>query len=370
MKETILTKKEAVEKYGTEAQKEHFDKYNKIKSKNVEEALIKTLKQYYESVDIVKQGRSNVYKLGVERGYIAEREDGRENNGNTIKLPYSYELNTLTIKYIIENCQDEMQQFSINTWLNAIGLVDRSFTSVAYNKRLKQQVMSNLIETFDDNFTGKDIALLDNFVMTERDRLSRNLKGLFNRLEKNKLIRQRITMFACTIENNHIELSKENEEKVTILKRELRKKHEVTPQEIRFKTNLYKVKDYIKEEKQELNKLGYKYTYTAHGILLNVPEEKINDYLDKIKKEGKLEFEIGLTEKTANLTLYYFSQNYGEHATYYAEERQNRVNNYEDNHIKVLKKAERYLPMYELLLIYFRLSSKPKEHIELKGFHT
>lgn len=366
----ILTKFEAVEQYGTEAQKEHFAKYRKFTNKKVEDALIKTLNQHYESVETIKQGRANVYKLGAERGYVAEREDGRENNGNTIKLPYSYELNTLTIKYIIENCQSEMQQYSINTWLNVIGLVDRSFTSAAYNRRIKHQVMNNLIESFDDRFTGKDIALLDNFIITERDRLSRNLKGLFNRLEKNKLIRQRVTMFACTLENDHKELSKEMEEKVTILKRELRKKYKVTPQEVRFKTNLHNVKDYIKEESEKLSELGYKYTYTAHGVLLNVAEEKLNNYLDKLKQEGKLEFEIGLTEETANLTLYYFSQNYGEHATHYAKERQSRDNKYEDNHIRMLKKAERYLPMYELLLIYFKLSSKSKNEIEFKGFHT
>lgn len=366
MESLILTKREAVDKYGTQAQKDHFNKYRKFVNKGTEEALKKTLKQHYESVETIKQGRANVYKLGMELGYVADREDGRVNNGNTITLPYSNELNSLTIKYIINNCKDEMQQFSINTWLNVIGLVDREFTSAAFNNGKKKEVMDNLINTFDSRFSKEDIALLDNFILTERDRLTRNLTGLFNRLSKNKLIRMRITMFACYLNNEQKELSKEAEEKVVILKRELRGKHDVTPREIMFKHTTKKVIDYKKEESEGLKKLGYKFTYTSYGIILDVKEEELENYLNKLKEDGKLEFEIGLTEEMTNKTLGYFEDKYGKRATYYAEGRQSKNNESDNRHIKVLKKAQKYLPMYELLLIYFKLSRKDKSEVEFK----
>lgn len=367
MKELILTKKEAIEQYGNEAQKNHFKKYKKIKSRDVEDALIKTLKQYYESVDTVKDGRSNVYKLGDKLDYVAKREDGRANNGNTIELPYSNELNTLTIDYIVKNCKDEMKQFSINTWLNAIGLVDREFTSAAFNNRVKRNIMDNLVETYNNKFTKKDIVLLDNFIQNERDRLTRNLKGLFNRLHKNKLINLRVTMFACDLNDNHYELSKDEESEVVILKRELREKHNVKPRELMFKLNDSKVIEYMKEEKKELMKIGYKFTYTAYGIILNVKEKEIESYLTKLKDSGKLEFEIGLTEEMANMTLNYFKDEYGKRATQYAEGRQDESNKYDNSRIRILKKARKYLPMYELLLIYFKLSRKNKNEVSFKN---
>ena len=82
---TIMTKKEAVEKFGSEDCKRHFAKYGKFTNKDLENALIKTLEQHFESVAKVKQGRAFAYELGEERTEIAEREDNRKFNGGQNK---------------------------------------------------------------------------------------------------------------------------------------------------------------------------------------------------------------------------------------------------------------------------------------------
>src|SRR5699024_3657486 len=155
----------------------------------------------------------------------------------------------------------------------------------------KDNIMSNLIENFDGRFTGNDVELLDNFITTERDRITRNLKDLFNRLHKNKLIRLRITMAAVTLNDKHIELTKDEEEKSVNLKQELRKKHNHTARDVVDYQYSEKVFNYKVEEQAELSKLGYKFTYTYYGVIVNVEEERLKDYLKKLKDDGKLEFE-------------------------------------------------------------------------------
>ncbi|MGR5866386.1 hypothetical protein ACT7DZ_28475 [Bacillus cereus] len=56
MKERVITRKEAVEIYGSEQCRKHFEKYKKFTNKKIEDALIKTLKQYYKQVEKEKTG--------------------------------------------------------------------------------------------------------------------------------------------------------------------------------------------------------------------------------------------------------------------------------------------------------------------------
>lgn len=81
----ILTKKEAVEKYGSRRCKEHFKKYGRFKNKQTEQALIKTLEQHFEKVEVVKQGKSFVYQLENQRKETVERKDNRKFNGGLNK---------------------------------------------------------------------------------------------------------------------------------------------------------------------------------------------------------------------------------------------------------------------------------------------
>src|SRR5699024_6115734 len=78
-----------VENFGSEGQKNHFDKNNGFKDSRREESFLRTLKQYFESVDLVKvKGvRAKQYKLGAAREEIATRQDDRETNGT--ELPHT-----------------------------------------------------------------------------------------------------------------------------------------------------------------------------------------------------------------------------------------------------------------------------------------
>ena len=99
---TTLSRRDAVNKFGTEGQKRHFEKHNKFKNKKVEDALIKTLNQLFESVESVKvKGvRAKQYKLGAAREEIATREDGRKNNGGAGQ------------HRLYNNCPDRMERIN------------------------------------------------------------------------------------------------------------------------------------------------------------------------------------------------------------------------------------------------------------------
>ncbi|MED3825129.1 GIY-YIG nuclease family protein [Priestia flexa] len=62
-----ITRVEAVERYGNYICKRHFKKNKTIQSFDIEATLIRTMLQYYESVDRAGRGSNTHYILGTER---------------------------------------------------------------------------------------------------------------------------------------------------------------------------------------------------------------------------------------------------------------------------------------------------------------
>lgn len=79
---TVLTRQEAVGIFGTEGQKNHFEKLGGFKDKEKEKPFLKTLDQLFESVSYVKNGNRKDYKLGFAREEVIKRLDKRIHNGS------------------------------------------------------------------------------------------------------------------------------------------------------------------------------------------------------------------------------------------------------------------------------------------------
>ena len=74
----ILSRKQAMGVFGTSRQKEHIQKYGRIKNVALVSALTKTLNQIFETVDdTIKVGRGKGYKLGKARTEATERDKGK-----------------------------------------------------------------------------------------------------------------------------------------------------------------------------------------------------------------------------------------------------------------------------------------------------
>lgn len=79
---TVLTRQEAVGIFGTEGQKNHFEKLGRFRDKEKEKPFLKTLNQLFESVSYVKNGNRKDYKLGFAREEVIKRLDKRIHNGS------------------------------------------------------------------------------------------------------------------------------------------------------------------------------------------------------------------------------------------------------------------------------------------------
>ena len=361
-----LSKKEAVNIYGSKKQIKHFNKYNKFKNKNVENSLIKTLRQHFKYVNVIKQGRSYVYELSGKRDVIVPRIDRRQSNtgGNNI-LPYDKEMNSIIINYILKNATESYVGYGLNKWLVELGFVKSDFVNMYYSmsaKIAKLNELSNEYKIFSyDNY--EDLPIIIDFLNREMSRLRNKLKSIFDDLSKRKLINYRVSRNACSLNDEHIELSRSESEKISNVKRKLYYKYDVEPKDLVFKTNDKNVIACKEEYKLILEDMGYKYVYDVHNVIVEAQDKTMKNYLERVRESNKALFVDPPTY--SDVVEYYndFISKYGEHSEKYAEKRQNKINKKDNRRINYLKENRDYLKMYKLLLSHFNLSDRDIDEI-------
>lgn len=142
----IITKKEAVEKYGSDACKRHFLKYGKFKNTSIEQALLKTLRQYYEYVEIKKEGRSFVYVLEGKRAIPTVRDDKRQANG--MMKETTKDIN-LAVASFLDEYEIDGSPRSLLSWLYKFELITSKQLNVFqinYDKTCRAMILEELIE--------------------------------------------------------------------------------------------------------------------------------------------------------------------------------------------------------------------------------
>lgn len=186
----IMSKREAVDCYGTPEQINHFNKYGKFVSKKTEEALVKTLKQHYSVVERKKQGRSIVYSLEGAYDYVAEREDGRITNGSHLRTPYGYDLDLSIITYMEANRgrSNFYNTKTMGSWLLELGVVTRSMHDV-YSSRFNEKELLNQFQNLmqEDVLDHGEKKTLRSYIEFH-DTLRRNLESSFYRLVKREIL--------------------------------------------------------------------------------------------------------------------------------------------------------------------------------------
>lgn len=150
LEKLTITKEKAVESFGTIGQQQHFSKHKYFKNKKVEEALIKTLNQLFESVEKIKNGRRIDYKLGPARNQIAERESNVGNRGtNGNWKEYTKHLDALILaqlEWVIKN-KGKLDK-TAKQWMYEFGIINDnhlSLTKMNYSPEDRQKV-ENIIK--------------------------------------------------------------------------------------------------------------------------------------------------------------------------------------------------------------------------------
>jgi len=188
---TTLSRKDAVNKFGTEAQKRIIEKNGRFKDKAQEAPFLKTLNQLFDSVDYVKVGRRKDYKLGNARQKIAKREDKRENNGGQ-ESDYTKYLDALVLM-AMHNGVFHNSVATLSNWVINFGLANHTFYALKNNlssdnptldaNTLREGLLKDrLINTAKIN-TAEINQLIQDFQAKER-----KLDAVLKKMKKDNLI--------------------------------------------------------------------------------------------------------------------------------------------------------------------------------------
>ncbi|WP_214771196.1 hypothetical protein [Exiguobacterium sp. s133] len=97
----ILSKLEAVQLFGSDKQKAHFQKYNRFVNSNLEQSLFKTLQQNFETVDRIKKGRGFEYQVLNKKEQITPRLTKTSHNGSW-SIPYTFDLDKIMLIHLTQ----------------------------------------------------------------------------------------------------------------------------------------------------------------------------------------------------------------------------------------------------------------------------
>ncbi|KJJ41387.1 hypothetical protein UM89_13885 [Bacillus subtilis] len=290
---TIMTKKEAVELYGSDKCKKHFRKYGKFKNANIENSLIRTLEQYFASVEKVRQGNSYAYELGEKRSEVAEREDYRISNGAWSKQ-YTKNMDIIVVSGIDSGGLPEASQ-SLSKWAFDFGLITPAMYSLLparNDKDVRSHHLDSLwqkkvLHTFNGRVLEDYIAFVKDIIVQLASSLSR-LRKLsildFNSVHKGHM--QETDEIVLLHEDTFNEIEK--------IRSYLMEKHKVNPWYINTFKFAKKVKEYNQEWKTGLaavedengEVLGLDYYYTEYAIHPKQEENPILKYLNVFDKDA------------------------------------------------------------------------------------
>lgn len=289
----VISKAEAVKMHGTPAQIAHFEKYGKLKSKNIEDSLIKTLEQNYESVERVKIGRAFHYQVGKKLSKAKDRVDGRTTNGDW-SIPYTKNMDIIVATAIEEGNISTNAQ-TMRKWLLDFGLIDiKMFKLIGLSgdrdPKAKLRVVNGLVGEEVIKFNEKKIV--DDLIKFSLE-LQGQLESSLLRMKKAGLIdfyevyKAKLFVFD-DVEVINLHESTKNE--INRVKIEIRQKYGLTPYEFNNLTNMPAVKEARAEFKDFLenhlvdekgNQLSVDFYWKAWTVSLKAGTKRVAKYLKK-----------------------------------------------------------------------------------------
>lgn len=143
---TTLSKSDAVNKFGTEGQKNNFNKNNRFTG-NTAKSFRDTLEQLFNEVDDkVKFGKGYGYKLGAAKHQISERVDNRVNNKG-VELSYTKYLDAIVLLSLDSEMFTE-HETTMSKWVLNFGLANELIYQLKSNPNsVSSTIIKNQLPT-------------------------------------------------------------------------------------------------------------------------------------------------------------------------------------------------------------------------------
>ncbi|RCX24611.1 hypothetical protein DEU47_104705 [Bacillus sp. AG236] len=297
----IITKKQAVELFGSEACKKHFEKYKKFTNKDLEKALIKEMKRYYTLVKIAKpqKGRGYVYELSAKKDVITVKEDGRSSNG-AWSIPYTKNMDIIVVSALEKSSIPNNAQL-LSKWCLDFCLITKEMYALLpakYNEHYREQCLQKLK---DNRVICEDEDRILNDFIYDTKVLQNQLAGTLKRLQKIDIIEYSPVYKGFIKEDGRtINLHENVVKKILLLQESLMDFHSVNDWYLRTYYNSKKAREYQEEWNRRLNQvkdvdgtlLGLNYWYTTYEIIPKARKGMIINYLEKYNKEVIEHFKI------------------------------------------------------------------------------
>ncbi|HEB4954203.1 TPA: hypothetical protein R0D49_003866 [Bacillus cereus] len=294
MGKTIVTKKEAVEQFGSEDCKKHFMKYKKFTNKDLEKSLINEMRRYYYSVKAIKaeKGRAYVYELSGKKDEVTPKEDGRINNG-AWSIPYTKNMDIMVVSVLEQGLVKETA-YPLSKWAVNFGLITPNMYELLqsrYNEFLRSQHLQDL-KANNIIFEGEE-RILDDFTYMVKE-INNQLAGTLNRMQKAGIIEYYPVYKGHLMgKGKTISLHEDTVKQILTLKRKLMENYNVNDWYISLYKNASKTKAYYQSWRNELAQvtdengdvLGLDYFYKVYAIILKASKKKIITYLEKYNKD-------------------------------------------------------------------------------------
>lgn len=328
-----LTPEQLVTRFGNDKQKESYKKSGKLPA-NVRDALIKQAETEFESVEIVKEGRSNIYILSGERAEPIDKVDGRVGK-NKSTIAYTKNLDLLVVLALESASWNEKKDIgnpqTMRKWLLDFGLISpkmfnlfglRTFDAKLEEiERLKEDGINSFnLMTNPETENSDNVKLLNDFIQYSNE-LMGQLEATLERLDKNNIINLLPVYKAKIIDGDGkiqvTELSPNVVAELSDKKRKLLEKYDVTEFDINFLHNKKEVIEFKQEWKEYLaNDVKYKkkhlpiiFYWKAWAMFMKSTTKRTKSYLMKVAGQEAVElFEEAREELFANNRVEYISE--------------------------------------------------------------
>lgn len=300
-----LTAEQLVARFGNDKQKDNYRKSGKLESKT-RIALIKIAETEFESVSIVKEGRSNIYILSGERAEPIDKVDARVGK-NKSNIAYTESIDFLVVWALRFNEKIEKNPQTMRKWLLDFGLVSDDLFNL-YGLRTFEAKLAEVerleesgVKAFDylkikriTNFENDSVLLLNDYINYSTE-LMGQLENSLNRLAKKKIINllpEHKAKIRVSDEEGSIAvttLTPKTVAEINSKRIELKEKYEISEYDINFLFNKKEVVEFKKEWQEYLSKgvmqnkkhINIVYLWKCWAVHLRVTKDVIERYLYK-----------------------------------------------------------------------------------------
>lgn len=256
-----MTVKEAIEyciANGIESAKSQLDSYekakpNRLSTKNQIEALEKSLKCFYENVEITGGGKRGKVLLSGLKEEATEREDNRKGKSGIQPTEYDLLMDEFIFNHLSRIDIEETPPLPYKSWANKIGY----FNLVEFQQqRVKLRPILNELHKKTIKFDKRTAtSILNDFSETVQRRNNDVIKNAFRRLERAGRITTVDKYFAYTLSGKYKEISNFKADKIKMEEDEILEKYGLSRKSYIYKDNNENFQDDVFDKaKEEIEK--------------------------------------------------------------------------------------------------------------------